>query len=152
MRRIVIAAFAMTVLAACQPADTALSDEDVAAINSLKSSYVQAVVTGDADAVAATYAEDATEMPPDLPARQGREAIRAANGTPVPDLILTAVELDGRDGLAFERGTWSVTTTVADTTVAATGKYLTVFRKQVDGSWLIANGIWNSDAPMPQPE
>ena len=80
MRRIVLSAFALTVLAACQPEVGLLSDEGVVAMRNLRTSYAQAVIAGDADGVAAVYAENATEMPPDLPAREGRAAIRAAYG------------------------------------------------------------------------
>jgi len=44
MRRFVLAAIALTVLAACQPADTALSAEDVAAVNNVRTSYAQGVI------------------------------------------------------------------------------------------------------------
>jgi len=89
-------------------------------------------------------------MPPGAPARQGRDAIRAAHGTPRPGFSLTSVEVDGRDGLAYDRGTWSVAVPVAGTTVADTGNYLAVLRKQDDGSWLFAIVIWNNDEPLPQ--
>jgi uncharacterized protein (TIGR02246 family) len=153
MHRFILAAFAMTVLAACQPADTALSDEDIAAVTNLMTSYTQAARAGDADGVAALYTENAIEMPGDAPARVGRETIRAAySGGNRSDLEVDMVELDGRDGLAYERGTWTMSIQVADTTIAVTGKYLVLLRKQADGSWLRTHAIWNRDAPMPQPE
>ena len=153
MRRFVIAAFALTVLAACQPADTALSDEDIAAVNNLRLSYTQAVIAGDADGVAALYTEDATEMPGNSPAKEGRAAIRASYGVAQPSFTITSAEVDGRDGLAFDRGTWSLSNMPdADTTVVVTGKYIWISRKQADGSWLWTDLIWNTDAPMPRPE
>jgi ketosteroid isomerase-like protein len=153
MRRFVLAAFALTVLVACQPLDTALSNEDIAAVTNLSTAYTQAARAGDADGVAVLYAEDAIEMPGDAPARVGIAAIRGGYAPPgIPDLTVTVMELDGRDGLAYERGTWSSTLPVADTTVGMTGKYLVIARKQADGSWLRTNVIWNNDAPMPQPE
>ena len=157
MRRIVLAAFALTVLAACQPEVGPLSDEDAAAVRNLGTSYAQAVLAGDADAVAALYTENATEMPPDMPAREGRAAIRAAyeaEAGVVEEFTLTSVEIDGRAELAFDRGTWSWTGVVVDTAeaVTLTGKYVSIARKQGDGSWFWAAAIWNSDAPLPQPE
>jgi ketosteroid isomerase-like protein len=29
------------------------------------------------------------------------------------------------------------------------GKYVTVYRREGDGSWVMAQDIWNSDAPPP---
>ncbi len=152
MRRFILAAFALTMLAACQPADTSLSDEDIAAVNNLRLSYAQAVIAGDADGVAALYAEDATEMPGNSPAAEGRETIRARYGTPQPTFTINSLEVDGRDGLAFDRGTWSLSDVpVGDTTGVRIGKYLWISRKQTDGSWLWTHLIWNTDAPVPQP-
>jgi ketosteroid isomerase-like protein len=157
MRRIVLSAFALTVLAACQPEVGPLSDEDFAAVRGIGTSYALAVSAGDADAVAALYTESATEMPPDMPAREGQAAIRAAyeaEAGVVEEFTLSPVEIDGRAGLAFDRGTWSWTGVIADTleAVTLTGKYMVILRKQEDGSWLMTDAIWNSDAPMPQPE
>jgi ketosteroid isomerase-like protein len=32
------------------------------------------------------------------------------------------------------------------------GKYLTICRKQADGSWKVARAMFNSDLPLPAPE
>jgi len=32
------------------------------------------------------------------------------------------------------------------------GKYLTIWRKQADGSWMVHRGTFNSDLPLPAPE
>ncbi|UCG87442.1 MAG: DUF4440 domain-containing protein [Gemmatimonadota bacterium] len=157
MRRLATAVLAVPFLAACQPAAAPLSDEDVAALRDLGTAYTEAVLAGDADAVAALYTENAIEMPPDMPSREGRAAIRAAYAAEggVPQAFtVTSVEIDGLGGLAFDRGTWSWTGVVAaeGEPVTLTGKYLMVVRQQQDGSWLWTTGIWNSDAPMPEPQ
>jgi uncharacterized protein (TIGR02246 family) len=155
MRRIVFAAFALTVLAACQTESVELSADDVAAIADLRTSYTQALIAGDADGIAVQYADNATEMPPDMPAREGRAAIRAAYENSVAAAFATtSMEIDGRDGLAFDRGTFSMTSVATDTAPAVTivGKYILIVREQADGSWLWSSTIWNTDAPMPQPE
>jgi len=156
MRRITLSVLSLAFLAACQPGVAPLSDEDVAALNNLRDAYVQAVLAGDADAAAAMYADNAILMPPDGPAIEGRAAIRAseAEGAAPQGFTLTSVEIDGQGGLAYDRGTWSWTGAVVDTAeaVTLTGKYVTIARKQADGSWLVTVDIWNSDAPVPQPE
>jgi uncharacterized protein (TIGR02246 family) len=131
-----------------------LSDEDIAAVRELAHSYQEAVLAKDAGAVAALYTEDATEMPPDTRARQGRPAILFAYEAPGPTMsafTVTSVETDGRDGLAYDRGTWKATIAVegAEEPTTDTGKYLCIARRQNDGSWLWAIVTWNSDSPLP---
>jgi uncharacterized protein (TIGR02246 family) len=160
MRRPVLAVLALAVLAACQPAAIPLSEDDVAAIRALGTSYAQSNLANDADAVAAVYATDAVEMPPNMPARVGNAAIRDAYAeffglsVEVSEFTLTAVEIDGVDGMAFDRGTWTWTGTPPGMTepVSENGKYLGVARRQEDGAWLWTSVIWNSDVPLPQPE
>jgi len=161
MRRLAFAVLSLAFLAtACQPAGAPLSDEDVASIRSLATSYAQAYMAKDVEAVAAVYADDALEMPPDIPANAGKAAIRSmyegAFGA-APDMgmmTLTPIEIDGMDGLAYDRGTWSWTGVMPGMTeaVTMTGKYVAIVRRQEDGAWLWTDVIWNGDQPMPQPE
>lgn len=134
--------------------------EDVAAIRSLGTSEAQANLAKDADAVAALFADDAIDMPPNMPATVGKEAIRASYasefelGGETTELTITSVEIDGMDGLAFDRGTYSWTGIPPGMTepITDTGKYFGIARQQEDGSWLWTATIWNSDIPLPQPE
>lgn len=131
-----------------------VSKEDVAAVRELAHSYQEAVLANNAAAVAALYTEDATELPPNLPARQGRAAIRSAYATAVDTMTafkVTSVEIDGVDDLAYDRGTWSATFTVEENEkpVTNSGKYLCIARRQSDRSWLWAIVTWNSDLPLP---
>ena len=159
MRRMILPLM-LLVAAASQPAAAQLSDEDVAAIKSLGTSYTQAELAKDVDAMAALLADDAILMPPNEPAIVGKEAIkaRAASafelGMEASEFTITSVEIDGVDGLAFDRGTWSWTGVPPGMTepMTDTGKYVHILRRQEDGSWLIAVDIWNSDTPLPEPE
>jgi uncharacterized protein (TIGR02246 family) len=130
-----------------------LSDEDIAAVRELAHSYQEAVLANDAEAVAALYTDNATEMPADAPIRQGRAAVQSAYEAPSPVLSafeVTSVEIDGLDDLAYDRGTWSGTFVMegVEEPPTVTGKYLCIARKQSDGSWLWSIVIWNSDAPI----
>lgn len=160
MRRLFLATLALSLLAACQPGVAPLSDEDVAAIRALGQSYAQTNLSKDADAVAALYAFDAVEMPPNAPARVGNAAIRDAYaeffglGVEASDFTLTAVEIGGLGDLAYDRGTWTWTGTPPGMTepITDTGKYLGIARRQEDGTWLWTQMAWNSDLPIQQPE
>ena len=56
------------------------------------------------------------------------------------------VAIDGRGDLAFARGTYSWTVRVGEgEPVSDTGKWLTIGRRQADGTWLLSQDIWNSD-------
>ncbi len=117
MCRLALAVLSLAVLAACQPAAAPLSDEDVAAIRSLATSYAAANLAMDADAVAAVYADDAIEMPPNEPAVAGKSAVADKyasffeQGVGADAFTVTSVEIDGMEDVAFDRGTWSWTGT-----------------------------------------
>ncbi len=99
---------------ACQPlAQQAgqLSDEDIAAIRAGNQAWVQALLAGDWAAAAAVHTEDAVRMPPNTTVVRGRAAIEArlAERPAVTASTVTLVEIDGRDGLAYDRHTYSIT-------------------------------------------
>lgn len=147
-----LAAFSCTVLA-CQPAPATLSEADRAAIRAASDSFVQRARSRRDSANAALYVENALFMPPNQPAVEGRTAIRTwfESFPPMSDFNLTSVDVDGRGDLAYERGTYAMTIAAAGRTPAMAdhGKYVVVWRKQADGSWLIAVDMFNSDVPLP---
>ena len=61
----------------------------------------------------------------------------------------SAVDVDGYGDLAYARGIYSLSFLAEVDTVTVDGKWVQIFRKQPDGSWLIALDIWNSDDPLP---
>ncbi len=143
---------------ACQPlAQEAgpLSDEDIAAIRAGERAFVQALLAGDWAAAAAGHTEDAVRMPPNATVIRGRVAIEArfAEIDTVTAFTLTSVETEGRDGLAYNWVTYSITFLLEGMTepITDTGKGLAVWQKQADGSWQIHRVIWNSDLPLPEP-
>ena len=65
------------------------------------------------------------------------------------DFQMVALEGDGQ--IAYMRSTWSITVAPPGAAeVSDSGKILTVFRKQSDGSWLTVADAWTSDLPPPQ--
>jgi uncharacterized protein (TIGR02246 family) len=160
MSRLAIAVLSLAFLAACQPAVAPLSDEDVASIRSLAAAYATAYMAKDVDGVAATFSDDATEMPPDVPSHTGMDAIREyyeqafGASADMGELDLTPVQIEGMGGLAYDRGTWSWTGVMPGMTeaITVTGKYLGIARRQEDGAWLWTEMIWNGDQPLPEPD
>jgi len=140
---------------ACQPAPAKLSDADVAALRAGVDSIAAQILSGRDSAAAAHYTENAVFMVPNLPALEGRAAIRAwfAGGPPLATFTLTSKEIDGVGDVAYVRGTWTLTIAAAGKTPAIEdhGKFLEVRRRQADGSWLMVADIFNSDVPLPTP-
>jgi uncharacterized protein (TIGR02246 family) len=151
-----IAAAGLIVLAACQPT-TQDTTADEAAIKEINVAWGAKYNAGDADGVAALYAEDAVLLPPGAPSVAGRTGIRefitgdSAN-TKAAGLTMNIAEAStvGVSGdLGWQNGTFTVTDASGATVDA--GKFLSVFRKQ-DGKWLLIRDTWNSDrAPAPAP-
>ena len=130
-----------------------LSPDDLAAIETTTQAWEEAAVANDWAALAANYTQDAKLMPPNHDMVQGRTAIQAffAEFPPLSDVQLDNIEVEGAGDTAYTRGTYTITMTPegADP-ITESGKYLTIHRKQADGSWPLAFDIWNSDLPLPQ--
>jgi len=138
---------------ACQAAPAKLSDADIAALRAAVDSIAAQIISHRHSAAAAHYTENAVFMVPNLPALEGRAAIRAwfAGGPPLTSFTLTPKEIDGSGDLAYVRGTWTLAIAAAGKTPATQdhGKFLEVRRKQANGSWLMVADIFNSDVPLP---
>jgi uncharacterized protein (TIGR02246 family) len=131
-----------------------LSDEDVGAIKARFDEYDQFVLSGDFDAFVSLFIENAVFMPPNEPILQGREAIKTyMELEPFPpnsEFMTPVVEVDGRGDIAYVRGSYSLKIEMEGVQEPSqdSGKYISILRKQEDGSWLIAVDIFNSDLPL----
>jgi uncharacterized protein (TIGR02246 family) len=112
------------------------------AIEAAVASYVSASNQGDADALAALYADDAVLLPPDHEPIQGREAIGAfwQQGTDEGlEIRMLRVEVDG--DLGYLVGRYNLPATEEEP--ADSGKSVMCLRRQPDGSWRLTADIWN---------
>ncbi len=151
-----VAVLALTIMG-CQalpPEVGQLSDEDVAAIRGSSDTYAQLTLAGDFAGLAAMFTEDAVRMPPNAPAHEGRTAIQAFMEAypPITEFESTTTEVGGAGDVAFARGTYSLMATPegAPEPVSDRGKWVSIFRRQADGTWLITANVWNSDLPLPE--
>lgn len=141
---------------ACQePAATGLSSEDEAAIRAVveKAMAIGNAAEKDFEAYVGTYyAEDGTVMPPNMPAVAGRPAMVAFFQAfpPYENFEVKIVQMEGQDGLAYVRGTYSMNIMVpgAEAPVKDSGKYIEIWKKQADGGWKVQFDIFNSDLPL----
>jgi uncharacterized protein (TIGR02246 family) len=130
-----------------------LSTEDEAAVRATDTEWARAASAGDGNAIAALYAPDATLLPSNEPIVKG-EAVKKywvdfTNAFSGPtEMSTTSVE--GRGDLAYVVGTIRQTLTpkkAGAKPISYEGKYVTVVKKQPDGSWKIIYDIWNENAP-----
>jgi len=154
------AAFALAVIVAgCNqappPPTPDTHDADVKAIRDLEAATVQAFAAKDLDKVAAFYADDASGLYADSPVLNGVPAIMASWKPQLADKNFSVtwasdkVEIAKSGDLGYSQG--SVTQTMTDPktkkVLTVKGKYVTVFKKQADGSWKAVADIGNEDAP-----
>ena len=165
MRRsswIAVAALSALVMACEKPESEEMDEAPTAAeIAAVKSAIeaannvtVAAVIAGDVSKLLANYADDAVFMFPNAPAMRGRAAIEAGlkammEGATFSDMKFTTedVMLDG--DMAVETGSNEMTITPkGGKAMVDKGKYLTVWKRQADGSWKIVRDVSNSNMPM----
>jgi ketosteroid isomerase-like protein len=127
---------------ACGSNNGALSDNDRNAIRAASQKYVEADDKRDADAMLLAIGEGAYYMPSNGAPISGREAIRSfLKPHPWDKITQTPAEIEGRDGLAFVRGSYTVLYQGQN----LTGYYIEIWQKQPDGAWKITRKLWNSD-------
>ncbi|MCX6000193.1 MAG: SgcJ/EcaC family oxidoreductase [Chloroflexi bacterium] len=122
---------------------------DDSVIRAITKTFVAAYNRKDAVAAAQVYADDAKVLPPNMPLVSGKPAIQSfwkmAMETGM-HLNLEAVDLVVDGSTAYERGVATMTTqTGTGVPRTSKGKYVTVMRRQPDGSWKLVLDIWNSD-------
>ena len=131
-----------------------MSAEDEAAIRAVDVEWGRAASAGDANALTAVYAPDATLLPPNEPVVQG-EAVKKYNADMTNSFSgpfeITTTTVEGRGGLAYVVGKYRATLTPkkagAKPLPTEEGKYIQVMKKQPDGSWKIVYEMWSQNAP-----
>ncbi|MBZ5621275.1 MAG: DUF4440 domain-containing protein [Acidobacteriia bacterium] len=109
----------------------------------------------DADRIAAHYTDNGNVMIPNSPMMTGKDAIGKAMKDALADpnwsLALQPVEVEVSRGgdLGYTRGTYVLTATDPSSKKAVTekGRFVTIFRKEADGSWKAVQEISNAEAP-----
>ena len=132
-------------------------DADVKAVKDLEVAWARDAAAKDPDKFASYYAEDASVLMPGSPVITGKPAILAAVKPMMadPNFALTfqntRAEASKGGDFVYTQGSYSMTMSDEKTKkpVPDKGKYLTVFKKQADGSWKAVADMINSDGEPP---
>ena len=142
-------------LLSCQPAPPDLETEGEALMQ-LSREWSDLIETGDLDAIMSHWDEDAVMLPPDMPALEGKAAIRGfvEAAMAVPGFAIRweplSVHVASGGDMAYmiERNVTTVSDSLGNP-IESHGKVVTVWRKNPDGSWKNVIDMWNS-APPPE--
>jgi uncharacterized protein (TIGR02246 family) len=134
----------------------AMPASELQALDRLRDAHVAALNTGDVDAWVACFTADGIQMPPNFPANIGTDSIRGWSsgmlGAFQAEFSLSPDEVEAAgEEWVFERGTYTITLTpkAGGGAIQDVGKYITLYQRQANGSWLMARDIWNSSNPPP---
>lgn len=124
------------------------------ALVKIADAYRAAALAGDAKAVAALYADDAVEMPPNHPPVKGRAAIEAYyveqfQMGKVDSFTLTHLDTRASGDIGYDVGTFTQAMG-GEKPMKDSGKYTVILRK-VGGAWKVTSAIYNSDNPPMAP-
>ena len=162
MRKLLSVASVFLLLAVgCAPAGEAPAPEvdleaERASLMQADEAWFEAYSTSDnpADVFVTLVVDDAYFLPPDAPLARGKEAIRAiiADLEAMPGFSIAwgplAAEVGSAGDLGFTIGAYEMTVDGPDgTPIRIVGKYLTVWEKQSDGTWMVAADTFNADGP-----
>ena len=134
--------------------DTRAADEQ--AIRETDIAWSKVGAAKDLERMLAFFTDDASELSPNAPMATGKEALRKAWSAyfATPGFAIswqpTKVEASRGSDLGYSMGTYELTT--HDPTgkpITDRGKYVTVWKKQADGTWKVVADIFNSDLPAP---
>lgn len=135
------------------------SDEaDRESLTQLLDNYSRFLEAGDFEAWGNLHAEDVVKMPPDAPAATSREEMvkgTAMTGTMFHftgfDVSIEEIIIRGNYAQAWGNYKMALVSKGDGPTIPVDGKYLTLFEKMDDGSWIITHDCFNSNVPPPMP-
>jgi uncharacterized protein (TIGR02246 family) len=134
-------------------------EADIKVLRDVEIAEEQAWTSKDIEKVLSFYADDATLMYPNAPPIIGKDAIKAyekpffADPAFTVQYQITGVDVAQSGDLGYTQGTQTYTMTDPKTNKVVTdrGKWLTVRKKQADGSWKIVRDTASSDLPLSNP-
>jgi uncharacterized protein (TIGR02246 family) len=146
-------ALATSCAQAPQSVDT--HDADVQALKDNEAQWNKDYQAKDLDKIMAHYADDAVLIAPGTQPSIGKEAIHSALKEMVADNALSLsfqadrVDVSKSGDVGYTQGSYTLTVTdpAAKKPISDKGSYVTVYKKQPDGSWKAVSDIASSATP-----
>lgn len=127
---------------------------DSTAVRATADKWVSTLLAADYNGWGTTVSSDVVMYPPNSKPIVGRDAaIAFVQSYPrITHFTLRVDELGGRGDIAYDRGNFQIAFTLPDgKTGADTGSFMTVFKRQPDGSWPHSRVVWTSHLPPVAP-
>jgi len=156
MRSVVLFLSVVFGLVSCAHTANDGSTDALQAIKAADTALQRAVADKDLEGIVSFYAEDAVLLPTAEPIVVGKSAIRKEwqHILSIPDFqnqsALTKIDVSSSGDMAYSMGTYLATMLGEDgKPVTEPGKWLSVWKRQADGSWRISADTYNTDIPPP---
>jgi uncharacterized protein (TIGR02246 family) len=145
-----VAVLVAVIVSACASSGATDTESVKTEVEEIFVRYADAANAEDTDTWITLWDEDGIQMPPGAPAIVGRDAVyqRVRKTHQAMDIKGFAIELEEAESAgpwAYARGIYSMSMTpkAGGDTMQVNGKYLTIFRRQSDGSWKIYRDCFN---------
>jgi ketosteroid isomerase-like protein len=151
-----LSAVVLLTSAACRRGEADTPVSDLESLRATDRALQQAIAAKDLERTVSFYAADASVLPVAEPIVTGADAIRKewAHIFAIPGFkstsTLTKSDVASGEQLAYTQGSYETELETKDGKIATErGKFVSVWKKQADGSWKIVADIYNTDAPPP---
>ena len=149
----------LLMIVGCSPQQEIDLDAALNALMSADRTWFEAYSASESppDAFVDKLVDNAYLLPPDAPLAQGKEAIRAviAELEAMPGFSVTwgpdAADVGRGGDLGYTIGSYEMKLEGPDGPISINGKYMTVWKQQSDGTWLVAADMFNGNGP-PNPQ
>ena len=155
-RELLLASAVIAAIAACAPKPAPVdSSADVAALKAMQDRELAVVGSGNVDSALTVYAADVVMMAPGEPVINGADAMRKWFGAFFKDFSMSGkytsadVQVAGDLGVVRYAGELTMAPKKGGAPMTETIKGLHIYKRQPDGTWKIAQDVWNADAPPP---
>jgi len=143
-------------VSSCATTGSQGTEVDAAAIRQIWANYIAAAEKGDVAAWLAQWDAGGMQMPPGAPSRPRPQldtviaaVFKARLDANTMKMVIDTQEIAIADGWAYARGVYTQDLTSRSTGAVThiDGKFLTIFKRQADGTWRIYRDCSNSNVP-----